>query len=157
AAFEDDVHHPGGGATEGEGVTRAGGDFANGETADQGIELVGNGDDTADGIPRNLVVEAGGAVVIVNGVSDDFGFALLASVEPAHYALQFREFSNHFSDKVALTQLRDAVCIVGSRIRIGTEEGGAGNAQLAEEPTQAGNLQGVRTERGFVGDGVELG
>ena len=92
------------GATQREGIPRAGRLLADREEADERVELVGKRHGDADRSARATVVGALRRVMLADRVGDLGPLAVVARVIPAHDALQLGEFPDHAGHQIRLAQ-----------------------------------------------------
>ena len=103
-AFAQHADDAQGMAAQRERVAVAGRDLADAEHADQRFQLVGQRNDGADLAARQTVAGEARLVMILDGVGDIDGKAVMQRVVAAHDALQFGEFADHVGQQVGLGQ-----------------------------------------------------
>ncbi|MND87538.1 hypothetical protein D3C80_795390 [compost metagenome] len=135
-------------AAQGVGVAGAGGLFVDGEEADQGVQLLGDGDGDRDRGGRDAVAWTLRLVVVAHGVGDGVGVAGQTGVVAAHDPLQFRELAHHARGQVGLGQARG---LFGLR-RVGADQRG----DLARQGGDAVDPLGQRAELGVEGHALQL-
>jgi hypothetical protein len=99
-------------AAQGEGILVAGRQLADAEHVGQGLQLVGQRHAQADRPARQFVAGEARLVVILDGVGDLGGLAVVQRVIAAHDALQLGELADHVGQQVGLRQHRGAVGLV---------------------------------------------
>ena len=142
-AFDEDADHALGGAAQGEGIARSGGDESDAEAAAEGVQFVGQRHDLRGAVARNGVLHAFRLVVIVDGLPDGFGLALHACVEAADHALEFGEFLDQFGGEIDLAEF-------------GGAHGVGISAEFGGELHHAFGLGQVAAEFGLEGDVGEV-
>ena len=108
-----DVQHADCGTTKREGVLGAGGRFANGEHARDGVELVGHGDNASGDTFGQLVSGKTRTVMIANRSGDSRLLTRGGGVVPAHHALLARELDNSRGDQVGFSEMSGTLGIGG--------------------------------------------
>ena len=97
-------------------VLVAGRQVADAEHADQRFELVGQRDDHADRVARQLVAGKARLVMVFNRVGHLGAQAVIERVVAAHDALQFGELAHHVGHQIGLGQLRGLIGLRGQRV-----------------------------------------
>ena len=111
--LEDDADHAQRGAAQREGVPRAGRLLADGEEADQRVDLVGQRHGDADRRGRAAVVGPERRVMLGDRVGDCRRLAVMERVVAAHDALQLGELADHAGREIGLGQPRRAPALRG--------------------------------------------
>ena len=102
--LDQNTQHAECGTAQGVRVFAAGGQHADTEDADQGVQLVGQGHGSAGQGARQFGTGTARHVLLVQRQCHVFGFAVVLGVVVTSDALHFRELADHFTGQVALAE-----------------------------------------------------
>ncbi len=135
---DHDLYAAEGLAPQGEGVEVPRGGDADGKEGDEGIDLVAEGHEGAEGGLGQASVRAGRVVVLLDRPGDLAVLALILGVDPAHRPLKLGELAHHVGEEVGLDQHRRPLDLCP----VGHAEGGrepAGKARLPSPSCPSGS------------------